>query len=416
MKTVSALLLIATLTATACSSSSLEEDGPSVPSGTPLLFSTPYVGSMATRATEALASDFLVSGYKSFGATGQQTVMEQYQALYSTDAWGGTGTKWSTVGTTSDGFYKQQYVKYWDLSAFPYNFIALAPAPIKDGKVMDGFSVTYNDIKLEQTLQSQTASDGEVTPSAPATEYLLAQMQRQTNTSDATTTDDVDLLSGKTIGTGGDSPTKAVPLPFHHLSAKVRFGIFTTMPTVETQSVKIKNVTIKAKSANAEGFVTGAGSYAVDLSQTGVSSAFDGTFSGKTYQTDELQLLSFSGPTDNKFTDAYLEKHEWNSTTDLNAYYFECSDGLLEVPQNNVQLFVSFTLQPSTGNDYTIVDYPLTITQEDGTEANLHTWRPSRLYTYYIKIARLFSYDISFTATVSDWEDLEGSISTNLEK
>ena len=240
-------------------------------------------------------------------------------------------------------------------------------------------------------------------------------MQRQHNADDATKTDDIDMITGKTIGSGGDSPTKAVPLPFHRLSSKVRFGIYTTMPVVETQSVKIKDVTFKVVSTNAEGFVTSVGNYSVDFTKSGVSSVVDGEFGDKTYQTGNNQLQSFSGPSE-EFTSAYLEKHEWQSKNDVNAYYFECKDGLLQVPQSGVKLYVSFTLEPLSGEPYTVTDYPLTITDSDGNVVTEYTWRPNCLYTYYIVVNRLFSYDISFTATVSDWEDIEGRTTTDLEE
>ncbi len=421
MKHTAIHISIALLSALAsgCSSNSLvEEEEPISPDATPMRFSIPSVGNMetrSTRASQALTSDFLVSTYKAYRTGSQQTVMEQYQALYQQDGWSGTGAKWNTVGGTGDGFYQPQYEKYWDLSAFPYEFIGIAPAPILSGAVTTGFAVTDRQVKIEQSLQSQSATDGLVTPTAPTTEYLVAQMQRQHHADDATKTDDIDMVTGKTIGTGGDSPTKAVPLPFHHLSSKVRFGIYSTMPFVETQSVKIKNVTFKAVSSQTEGFVTSVSNYSVDFTQSGVNSVVDGEFGNKTYETDDKQLLSFSGPSDT-FTDADLEKHEWKSKNDVNAYYFECKDGLIQVPQSGVKLFVSFTLEPLSGEPYTVTDYPLTITNSDGNVVSEYTWQPNCLYTYYIVVNRLFSYDISFTATVSDWEDLEGRINTNLEE
>lgn len=420
MKRTAAYISIALLSAmaTGCSSNSvIEREEPETPDGTPMRFSIPSVGNMetrSTRASQALTSDFLVSTYKAYKTGSQQTVMEQYQALYQQDGWSGTGAKWNTVGGTGDGYYQTQYEKYWDLSAFPYEFIGIAPAPILGNAVMAGFAVTDRQLKIQQSLYTQSATDGVVSPTS-ADQYLVSQMQRQHNADDATKTDDIDMITGKTIGSGGDSPTKAVPLPFHRLSSKVRFGIYTTMPVVETQSVKIKDVTFKVVSTNAEGFVTSVGNYSVDFTKSGVSSVVDGEFGDKTYQTGYNQLLSFSGPSE-EFTSAYLEKHEWQSKNDVNAYYFECKDGLLQVPQSGVKLYVSFTLEPLSGEPYTVTDYPLTITDSEGNVVTEYTWRPNCLYTYYIVVNRLFSYDISFTATVSDWEDIEGRTTTDLEE
>ncbi len=418
MKRTVAYLSIALLTAVAsgCSSNSLiNEEEPDTPDVTPMRFSAPSVGNMetrSTRASQALTSDFLVSAYKAYATSGQQTVMEQYQALFQQDGWSGTDAKWNTVGGTADGYYQNQLEKYWDLSAFPYQFIAIAPAPILNNAVMNGFAVTDKQVSIQQSLQSQSAIDGVVSPTC-ADQYYVAQLRRQRNADNADKTDDIDMVTGKTIGTGGDSPTKAVPLPFHRLSSKVRFGIYTTMPVVETQSVKIKDVTFKVMSSHVQGFATSAENYSINLSLN--NNINDGQFGNLSLQSGYKQLLSFSGPSDT-FSDAYLEKHEWKTKNDVNAYYFECKDGLLQVPQGNVKLFVSFTLEPLSGEPYTVTDYPLTITDSDGNVVSEYTWRPNCLYTYYIVVNRLFSYDISFTATISDWEDVDGQTSTNLEE
>lgn len=367
-----------------------------------------------TRASSALASDFLVSVYKAYKTGGQQTVMDQYQARYIASGWSGTAAKWNTVGTTADDFYKNQTEKYWDTSAFPYGFLAIAPAPVSGTSVADGFAVNDKEIKLKCDWQSQSVKDGVITHAAPSPEYVVAQMKRQTNATDATHTDDVDLIMGSTIGNGGDSPTKSVPLPFHHLSSKVRFAIYTTEHVSDAQSIKIKDVTFKVSSAESEGFTTSAGSYAVDL--TKASNAAEGTFGDKTYSTEGKTLLTFSGPTDGAFTDAYLEKHEWKSTSDVNAYFFECKDGLIQVPQGKVKLTVSLTLEPKTGEKVEYKDRPLAVTDSNGNTVNEFTWEPNTLYTYYIIVKTLFPHEISFTATVAPWEDVEGKINTNLEQ
>lgn len=95
---------------TGCSSNSvIDSEDPEPTDVTPLRFSSSSVGNMETRlarASQALTSDFLVSTYKAYKTGNQQTVMEQYQALYQPDGWSGTGAKWNTVGGTGDGFYQ----------------------------------------------------------------------------------------------------------------------------------------------------------------------------------------------------------------------------------------------------------------------------------------------------------------------
>ena len=404
-----------------CSSNTLSEDTTKQEEdlGTPMRFSAPAVGTMEsrTRASEALKSGFLVSTYKNYGSTAQQEVMKQYEAKYKEDSWNTTNTKWTTVGTTSDGFYQEQFEKYWDTSAYPYEFLAIAPAPIEGGAVKTGFEVTATSVKLAAGVTGQTVSDGTVSPASPNPEYLVAQLERKRQTDNTALIEDIDQLTGTTAG-NNSSPTGSVPLPFHHLSAKVRFGIYTTEHVSEAQSLPITNVSFKVKSKNTEGFVTKATGYeATNVSAT--NNALSGSFTGLEKSTTDVELLKLTGPvvgTEVKFPDAYLDKHEWKSKDDVNAYYFECKDGFTQVPQGNVQLTVSFTIKPTNGEELKLEDQLLKITDANGNEVSEFSWEPNHLYTYYIVVRHLFNHEISFTATVADWEDISGKIDTNLEE
>lgn len=405
-----------------CSSNTLSEDTTKQEEdlGTPMRFSAPAVGTMEsrTRASEALKSGFLVSTYKNYGSTAQQEVMKQYEAKYKEDSWNTTNTKWTTVGTTSDGFYQEQFEKYWDTSAYPYEFLAIAPAPIDNGVVKTGFEVKANSVKIASATEGQTVADGVVTPSSEGkTEYLVAQLERKRQTDNTALIEDIDQLTGTTAG-NNSSPTGSVPLPFHHLSAKVRFGIYTTEHVSEAQSLPITNVSFKVKSKNTEGFVTKATGYeATNVSAT--NNALSGSFTGLEKSTTDVELLKLTGPvvgTEVKFPDAYLDKHEWKSKDDVNAYYFECKDGFTQVPQGNVQLTVSFTIKPTNGEELKLEDQLLKITDANGNEVSEFSWEPNHLYTYYIVVRHLFNHEISFTATVADWEDISGKIDTNLEE
>ena len=404
-----------------CSSNTLSEDTTKQEEdpGTPMRFSAPAVGTMEsrTRASEALKSGFLVSTYKNYGSAAQQTVMDQYEAKYQSDAWTTTNTSWTTVGTTSDGFYQEQFEKYWDTSAYPYEFLAIAPAPIEGGAVKTGFEVKANSVKLAAGVTGQTVSDGTVSPASPNPEYLVAQLERKRQTGNTALTEDIDQLTGTAIS-GNTSPTGKVPLPFHHLSAKVRFGIYTTEHVSEAQSLPITNVSFKVKSTSTDGFVKSASGYsATNVSAT--NNALCGEFTGLEKSTTEVELLKLTGPvveSEEKFPEAYLDKHEWKSKDDVNAYYFECKDGFTQVPQGNVQLTVSFTITTTTNTKLVYTNEPLKIIDADGNEVSEFTWEPNHLYTYYIVIRKLLDHDISFTATVADWEDISGKIDTNLEE
>lgn len=414
-------ILLAIMSLVSCSSDKIIEEQEQPMSTDPMRFGVPSVGDIVqtktvTRATaEELKSGFLVSAYKNRGTGSQQTVMNQYEAIYKQDDWY-QNSQWGTVGTTADGFYQNQLEKYWDYSAFPYEFFAIAPCPTTRDKVIDGFGVTDTNLKIKSHFNHQTVDDGTVTAS-PFTgdnkEYLVSQVKRSRNTSSSDKTDDVDMLTGRTITSGG-TPSGAVKLPFHHLTSKVRFAIYTTEHVDPKLTLPIKNVTVKATSA--DGFATGYEGYESTYS-AGKTMFDNGQFTGITRKqpSEAITLLKFSGPTADKFTDAYLEKHEWKSTTDLNAYYFECEDGLLQMPQKDVKLTVSLEIT-GWGDEDKFTDVPLKIIKSDGNEDDLFTWRPNCLYTYYIVISRLYPHGITFTATVAPWEDVEGNLSTNLEE
>ncbi len=421
-KTTVRLFMTAAIAAmmTSCSSNTTSEDQGITPEnqGTPMRFSAPAVGTMETRtrASEPLKSGFLVSTYKN-GTISQQEVMNQYEAKYSSDPWNTTNTSWKTVGTVTDGFYQEQFEKYWDTSAYPYEFLAIAPAPIENKAIKTGFEVTAHSVKLAAGVTGQTVSDGTVTPASPDPEYLVAHLERKRKSDSSTQTEDIDRLTGTTAGSN-TSPTGSVPLPFHHLSSRVRFGIYTTEPVSESQKLPITNVSFKVSSANTDGFVTKATGYEASNVSTS-NNALSGTFTGLTKSTEDVELLKFTGPyigTEEKFPDAYLQNHEWNSKQDVNAYYFECKDGFTQVPQGKVKLTVSFTITTTTGTELKYTNEPLKITDANGNEVNEFTWEPNHLYTYYIVVRKLLNHDISFTATVADWEDVNGNIETNLEE
>lgn len=421
---ISALLM--TLFVAACSSdTTLDKPDENTESTEPIGFSAPSVGSMETRSTRAsspLTKGFLVSAYKHYGATNQQTVMSQYEALYRSGGWSGSGTSWETVGTTADGFYQTQYTKYWDFSAFPYDFFAITPAPIANGGVKPGFELSKNRLAVAAPYYSLRAKDGKLyntvdnneTTEEAAEPYLVAQLERRRKT--VTQSEDVDMIMKAASGTVNGLLNERVPLPFHHLTSKVRFGIYLAEPLRPSQSgLKIKDVTFTAKTST--GFVTAFDKYEVNLNDNTAgarNTAIDGTFAYSKRATADAELLTFSGPTDTQFTDAYLEKHVKASDTQLNAYYFECEKGMIQIPQNDVQLYVSLTIDNGNGSVLKVQNQRLVV-DTNGTKRDQFNWLPNRLYSYYLVMANPFTDEITFTATVSSWEDIEGKLSVGLE-
>ena len=108
-----------------CSSdTTLKKTDESTDSTDPLTFTCQLTQDAQTRAATTLTSDFIVSTYKAYATSEQQTVMDRYYVEYKTtgSAWEGTNRPYWDY-TSVPG----QYEKFWDYSHFPYRFHAIAP-------------------------------------------------------------------------------------------------------------------------------------------------------------------------------------------------------------------------------------------------------------------------------------------------
>ena len=197
----------------------------------------------------------------------------------------------------------------------------------------------------------------------------------------------------------GTSSGRTVALPFHHLTSRVRFAIYTTVSSCPAL-LFIRNVTISASSAS--GFITGAVSYEATL--TSGKNFMQGTFesptkAGANVETTLLTLLT-DGTTSTTFAEPYLHQYVGKDK----AYFFECKNGLMQLPQTGVKLSVDLRIG---SHRYT---FPLKVGSED-----TFTWEPNKLYTYYIVVSNIDPFMIHFTASLTDWEDVKGSFSVDLE-
>lgn len=361
-------------------------------------------GKDMTRAAQALTTGFVVSTYKAYGLSNQHTVMNAYNVEYKT-----TGTAWDgNVRPYWD--YTQvngQYEKYWDYSAFPYRFHAVAPYPSNPADVV----MSDVSLAINATYKMQTSHNGMVTPK-DAEPYVVAQVQRNNDGRD------YDQFVGREINTGSQTRSRYVELPFHHLNSKVRFGIYSTAPWTTDTPLYIEGMTISAYSPD---FVTGATGYHSDgTAPVPGSPASDyswylGTgnsgFTGltKTEQsTTHTELLRFDGG--KEVSDNDMSLHQGRSS----AFWLQCQQGIMQIPQENVTLCVSFNLCTMDGNIYkSFTDIP--IQMEDGTRQ--YNWLSGYIHTYYLIIGEIEDkLEITFTATLTPWEDVSGSLSTDLEQ
>ena len=91
----------------------------------------------------------------------------------------------------------------------------------------------------------------------------------------------------------------------------------------------------------------------------------------------------------------------------------------MQLPQDNIRLTVSFKLmKPGDSTPYqTFTNVPVAIQLSDGTLQPILQWQPGYIYTYYLIIGGIEDkLEIEFTATLAPWEDISGSLSTDLEQ
>lgn len=450
LKIISSVLALSWLAS--CSSDGTITDIPDYVEQDPLTFSVASSSTSVSRAaSHELEQGFMVSTYKLYGAATQQTVMDRYEASYDKTPY--HGSKWNTVGEAGaapDYFYQTQYERYWDLSAFPYRFHAITPCPktsvnalITDFELSDKELIipgNYQDPEGTYkyiSYQSQSVTDGVVSPSYVEDPYMIAQVERDT------TGTDWDLLQPQFDANGNVTATKTqitsasntlsrqVPLRFHHINSKVRFGIYTTVTNFPAEALNIKNVKITAKNATTQWqqFITKAAHYSASIN--GVTDK-DNFFDKGSYvnQNGEEVATLINNPTktaDLKSATSREKAYFFNIPStkvgvengvdifdDIEVQYVEegitktrkTPGGLLQIPQKGVELFVEFDIN----NEH----YSFQLEVNGNTEFD---WRASCRYTYYIVVKHLQPFEIAFTATIEPWVTVTSSnIDTDLEQ
>lgn len=364
-----------------------------------------------TRASQGLTTGFAVSTFKAHGFTTQQTVMNGYKVEYKTSgtAWDGNVRPFWDYTTVTG-----QSEKYWDYASFPYRFHAVAPYPSDPEKV----SLGDKTLTINAPYYMQSVTDGAISPvDAVAEPYLVAQVQRDGEGHD------YDMFVGGSdneINKNGSTLNRSVELPFHHINSKVRFAVYCTSPWATANPLYIKNLKVDAYSST--GFVTEATGYTA--TGTAPSVATDPNFSwyvgsgtsgftGLTTATPTT-LLTFTGGKD--VPDNDLSKHQSRSS----AYWLQCPGGIKQIPQEGVKLCVSFNLyKKADGSSVykTFTNIPVKLELENGDIQDEFNWISGCIHTYYLIISGIEDkLEITFTATLTPWVDVTGSLSTDLEQ
>ena len=404
-KAVWALSACAVMCACATDTIVKEEDDDTPESFDPMSFTCQIQDDVPTTATRAsaLTTGFMVSTYKSYAVSGkQQTVMDRYTVEYKTSgtAWDGNERPYWDYTQVSG-----QIQRNWDFSNFPYRFHAVAPCPADKSAV----KLTDKEVRLDKGYSYQTVTDGVVSPSnADAEPYMLAQVHR------AADGVDTDILAQddqhRNINTSSTSLNREVKMPFHHLNSKVRFAVYCLSPWVTANYLYVKDLTVNVTSSDfvtsASGFeatCTESSSWRPDVSPFG--------FTGLTKAASSSTLLSYSGMSNGTpLQDNDLRENQTQKT----ANFLQCKDGIMQIPQDGVKMTVSLKLLKANHNDYKILaDIPIKL--DDNTD--VFNWKPGYIYTYYLVIGGILDkLEIEFTCTLTPWEDISGSLSTDLEQ
>ena len=375
---------------TACSADSTVEQIEEHENQTPMQFSQAAVTTpAATRATTSspLKQGFLVSCWKGIGSAAPQQVMGNYEVKYKFDGWNNQ-SKWDYVGTKADGYYQDQIQRYWDAAAMPYQFYAITPCP--DHADISGFVMSNTEFEMPASVvyTSETCNNGTVT--AGAEPYYVSQVQY-------------------------DMAASYVALPFRHLTSKVRFALYSPYESNDPTALELTNIVIKASRDG--GFVTSAKGYNADLTKT---SMLEGEFVELTTASGDYVLLTDDG------TSEFAKNNE-----EKKAYWCQCEDGLLQIPQDKLSLKISFALKndgfkqeyikenehvkyDKTTQTLTYTDIPVTVSIDNQTTSSF-AWKSNNIYTYKMKITEFYPIRIECTAELTPWNTIEGSIDTNLE-
>lgn len=440
-KTIYILLASIAIALTACKTKIVDEPAPSTESTDPMRFTsatdndqTGFAPSRGGARKAPLTQGFLVSCWKSYGIlTKEHVVMGKYEVQYEVDPWYNL-SRWGYVSDYSHSFYQTQYERYWDYSHFPYRFHAISPCP-PYGEI-GNFALNALDYKIPSGVEyhSETCTDGLVQGGAEP--YLVAEIERHPDGRDfdLLVADKVDPTQRQEINTGSTTLSRRVALPFHHLTSKIAFGFYCQDlgEPDPGQTYKVFDIRVEVVSDN---YTTAAQGYrATELDNDAMNhTMLTGDFISRTQQSAATipPLLTVS--------DEATGTANWMSLCRdrKTAYMCKCKDGMLAIPQTGVQLKVSFKIKgrmidnnlihpyPGGGsisydgeNDVTVYkDLILTPTLDDGRTVDRVDWEENTRYTYYIVVSRYFLHEIVVcTCTVTPWEEVSGSLSTDLEQ
>lgn len=380
-----ALAALGAFVLAACSSESSEEVR-EITDQSPMVFSSTSMTQEETRASAVLQDGFRVWCWKKFGQTGQQVVMDKYQVNYDANA----ANKWSYENVSG------QYIKYWDLAGYPYEFRAVTPHTVNATMSNTGLSVDLSAAGAT-TFKSQTFLEEVLSQDLAHSEpCLIAQVSRTQSGSDYV---DKDLIINQEINQDNKTnATRKVSVPFHHLMSKVGFRFYIDLSEAPTKAITLKKIEISVQNAvTGEKFITESKSY----NATNTSGLLNGTFGNLTGETDAYNLLTH---TNSPYPDDIRNNHSKETAYNLLLN----QDDLLQIPQGNIKIHVNLLL------NYRGADTPFEADLYNGDGANpedyIFSWLPNTHYIYYLHLKSLEKIPIIVcTAELVPWDTVKTS-------
>ena len=405
------LLAVTALLLSSCASNKLMEEVKEVDTRTPMVFGASATADAAevTKATalESAHTDFKVGVWKNFGTVAQQNVMDGYQVDY-------TSTQKTDYGDGYNWYYEGvngQLLRYWDLSAFPYEFRAVSPYLTEASIMSDGITVSKENLFRAQMLLNDTYN----VTSAESEGCVVAHVSRKL---EGTEYQDSDVIKGTEINTANKAnATREVHLPFHHLMSKIGFRIFidNPQPLHDDYEIYVKDITISVVNEE-KSFITASSTYSV----SGTQNLGIGTFSDNTTATGECNLLEHD-------VEYPYKEDRGSGPVNVNFHYhlnresaFDLTpDCLLQIPQSGVKLRVKLDMETrgvEAYNEDFAFDSILRLETLNDTDipedvmGDLWTWEPEKKYIYYLHIRNLHGHEIVVhTCEILPWDEVQTS-------
>lgn len=391
---ITALLAVILLSAS-CSSDGTLEDENVVDNRPKMVFGTSFSSSKEVASTraylESVFTDFKVGVWKSFGAAEQQNVMDGYKVENTAP------TDWDYVGKLSG-----QIQRYWDLSAFPYDFRAVAPYDANVSITTTGFTVDATS----RPFKSQTYINDAYNPATIKDSYVVAHVTR---TKEGTNYKDFDVIKNEEVNNSsmGDA-TRSVVMPFHHLATQLGFKLFINdpQPTAPDYKVYLKSITISVVNSG-NNFITESKKYTATYSSTDNSTGLlKGTFSPDTKATGEYILLQHG-----EYTGVDFREHLNNT----NAYDL-CPNFIHQIPQGPMKIRVKLEMETDHVTGSTVdarnpFDFDVLLSlDKTNTAGDDFTWLPDMRYIYYLHIPNLHGHVIYLnTCEILPWGEVQST-------